>query len=65
MDKAKLFLNKLKFWGKKHKLTGPSWFSTLDETRAPNVKQYLRGLRNYYLLANEIKVQLYKHKLSL
>lgn len=38
-------------------LTKPNWFTTLDETKAPNVKQYLRGLRNYYLLATEIKVR--------
>ena len=28
----------------------------LDEARAPNVKQYLRGLRNYYVLSEFIKV---------
>lgn len=44
------------FKKKKFKLTKPSWFTTLDETRAPNVKQYLRGLRNYFLLSTEIKV---------
>lgn len=44
------------FKKRKYKLTKPSWFTTLDETRAPNVKQYLRGLRNYFLLSTEIKV---------
>ena len=27
-----------------------SWFSRIDDRRAPNVKQYLRGLRRYQLL---------------
>ena len=31
-------------------------FVALDEKRAPNVKQYLRGLRNYYVLSENIKV---------
>ena len=31
-------------------------FVSLDEKRAPNVKQYLRGLRNYYVLSQNIKV---------
>lgn len=30
----------------------------MDEARAPNVKQYLRGLRNYYVLAQDIKVRM-------
>ena len=32
-------------------------FDQIDERRAPNVKQYLRGLRNYYVLSKEIKVR--------
>lgn len=32
-------------------------FDQIDERRAPNVKQYLRGLRNYYVLSKEIKVK--------
>ena len=33
-------------------------FDQIDERRAPNVKQYLRGLRNYYVLSKEIKVRI-------
>lgn len=40
----------------KGSVSGPNWFASLDEARAPNVKQYLRGMRNYYLLSSEIKV---------
>ena len=35
---------------------GPNWFAKLDESRAPNVKQYLRGVRNYYMLLPTIQV---------
>ena len=31
-------------------------FDQIDERRAPNVKQYLRGVRNYYVLSKDIKV---------
>lgn len=34
-------------------------FAKLDEARAPNVKQYLRGLRNYYLLSAQVKVRIH------
>lgn len=40
----------------KPRLGGPNWFATLDEARAPNVKQYLRGLRNYFVLSKHVKV---------
>ena len=43
------------FNGKKMAL-GPNSFATLDEAKAPNVKQYLRGLRNYYILSSQLKV---------
>ncbi len=32
-------------------------FALLDEAKAPNVKQYLRGLRNYYVLGYQLKVR--------
>jgi hypothetical protein len=47
-----------KFFTRKTKLGGPNWFAQLDEARAPNVKQYLRGLRNYYILSHHIHVSL-------
>lgn len=36
--------------------SGPNSFELLDERRAPNLKQYLRGLRNYYILSSQTKV---------
>ena len=42
--------------GKLRKSGGANSFATLDEAKAPNVKQYLRGLRNYYILSSHIKV---------
>ncbi len=51
MEWFKKYLNKTK-----NKKVRPNSFVSLDETRAPNVKQYLRGLRNYYVLSQTIKV---------
>ena len=41
--------------------SGPNGFALLNEARAPNVKQYLRGLRNYYVLSEHIKVRNIMH----
>jgi hypothetical protein len=62
MDKVASLFKRVTSKIKSSKLTKPSWFSTLDESRAPNVKQYLRGLRNYHLLSTEIKVRAYTDK---
>ena len=47
---------KKRLLSKKNHGARPNPFVSLDEARAPNVKQYLRGLRNYYVLAQNIKV---------
>lgn len=44
-------MNKMNTWLKSKLASGPNSFAMLDERRAPNVKQYLRGLRNYYILS--------------
>jgi len=35
-------------------------FDILDEQRAPNVMQYMRGVRNYYILSGHNKVSYLK-----
>lgn len=50
---SKISINR--YFKRKNSL-GPSYFAQLDETRAPNVKQYLRGVRNYFILSHLIKV---------
>jgi hypothetical protein len=32
------------------------YFDKIDEKRAPNVKQFLRGLKNYHILSQHTKV---------
>lgn len=46
------FFKRNKFASKSAKIQGPNKFATFDESRAPNLKQYLRGLRNYLLLSH-------------
>jgi hypothetical protein len=31
-------------------------FDAIDESKAPNVKQFLRGVKNYYILSQNLKV---------
>jgi hypothetical protein len=52
----KALKNLIPFGKSRGKPAAPNSFATIDEARAPNVKQYLRGLRNYYILSAHIKV---------